>query len=340
MLDRPGPAAAATRGSSGACYADDRIELYAGGRDDVKLRAGRPPRAAPPSPTSPSPACGRSVVQPRSAAAAYYTSSGNVSRRSRPQIAVDVAQYQRHPILGHQEPGGVGRADCPAADAPPGHDRPHQIISLLDSVDQHMAMADHRGPHPRRLLARCSASNRKPASTALAVLKPGQWSDLMRRLRHIDQPRLARRDSGNAGHRIPIAETHRPRDAAAADAARASEPRPRRRIDPHAGAALEPAKRRQLCQRVIGDGRISTKVAPPAQVCVYCTRKEGPRSQRRRGRRREAGNRSRDGPRAPPSRDRPACDRPRIAPRRPPVRVRLAPLFQPPGRPGALRSRR
>ncbi len=284
---------------------DDRIEIYAGGRDDI--RSGQINRRVLATLEYLAESGLRPTVSCLKSGHSLYTSSGNISEHASGN-AVDISRINGIPILGHQEPGGVAEQTVQRLMMLQGTVAPHQIISLLELGGSTMAMADH-ADHIHVGFKPLFGANRKLGRQALAVLEPGQWSDLMRRLRHIDQPRLARRDSGNAGHRIPIAETHRPRDAAAADAARASEPRPRRRIDPHAGAALEPAKRRQLCQRVIGDGRISTKVAPPAQVCVYCTGKEGPRSQGRRGRRREAGNRSRDGPRAPPSRDRPACDR-------------------------------
>jgi hypothetical protein len=65
--------------------------------------------------------------------------------------------------------------------------RPHQIISLLDYGQNTLAMPDHAdhihvGFHP------LFGENRKQGKEALALLRPGQWSDLIDQLRKIDNP--------------------------------------------------------------------------------------------------------------------------------------------------------
>ena len=64
---------------------------------------------------------------------------------------------------------------------------PHQIISLLEIGGATMAMADH-ADHIHVGFKPLFGANRKLGRQALAVLKPGQWSDLIARLREIDNP--------------------------------------------------------------------------------------------------------------------------------------------------------
>jgi hypothetical protein len=64
---------------------------------------------------------------------------------------------------------------------------PHQVISLLDLGGPTLSMADHNdhihvGFHP------LFGENKKLGKQAFQVLKPGQWSDLLDRLRKIDNP--------------------------------------------------------------------------------------------------------------------------------------------------------
>jgi hypothetical protein len=64
---------------------------------------------------------------------------------------------------------------------------PHQIISLLDYGRNTLALSDHAdhihvGYHP------LFGDNKKLGKQAFEVLRPGQWSDLLARLRKIDNP--------------------------------------------------------------------------------------------------------------------------------------------------------
>ena len=65
--------------------------------------------------------------------------------------------------------------------------RPDQIISLLDYGQNTLAMGDH-ADHIHIGFTPLFGQNRKLGQQALAVLKPGQWSDLIARLREIDNP--------------------------------------------------------------------------------------------------------------------------------------------------------
>jgi hypothetical protein len=117
--------------------------------------------------------------------------------------------------------------------------RPDQIISLLDLGHNTLAMGDHAdhihvGFRPR------FGENRKLGRQALAVLKPGQWSDLLSRLRRIENPSVPTKPSR---YSIP------------ADRRRAKPvPKPRRRARP----SQRPATR----VRPRGPRRVAARVEP------------------------------------------------------------------------------
>jgi hypothetical protein len=165
--------------------ADERIEIYDCGRADIK--AGLINRRVLAtlaylaesglSPTVTSLRCGHS----------YHTKSGNVSHHSSGN-AVDIAKLNDVPVLGHQEPGGVVDQAVRRIMQLQGAFTPAQVISLFAIGGPTIAMSDHAdhihvGFQPARggLLA-------KPES----VLKPGQWSNLIARLREIPNPDVER----------------------------------------------------------------------------------------------------------------------------------------------------
>ena len=106
----------------------------------------------------------------------YLTASGNVSEHSSGN-AVDIAKVNGIPILGHQDPGGIAETTVRRLMRLQGTMQPHQIISLLELGGPTMAMADHND--------HIHVGFR--ASTTM-VFKPGQWSNLLDRLRHIENP--------------------------------------------------------------------------------------------------------------------------------------------------------
>jgi hypothetical protein len=163
---------------------DERIDIYECGRDDI--RSGQVDRRVLAtleylaesglSPTVTSLKCGHG----------FYTSSGNVSEHSSGN-AVDIAMVNGIPILGHQEPGGVTEVTVRRLMQLQGTMAPHQIISLLEIGGATMAMADHND-HIHVGFQPMFGSNKKLGKQALAVLEPGQWSDLISRLRDIENP--------------------------------------------------------------------------------------------------------------------------------------------------------
>jgi Transglycosylase SLT domain len=154
--------------------ADERIQIYDCGRDDI--RAGAIDRRVLATlaylaesglePTVTSLTCGHS----------YYTSSGSVSHHSSGN-AVDIAAVNGVPILGHQEPGGITEQTVRRLMQLQGTMAPAQIISLFELGGATFAMADHAdhihvgfSPEPRH------------------VFRPIQWTDLLDRLREIENP--------------------------------------------------------------------------------------------------------------------------------------------------------
>jgi hypothetical protein len=163
---------------------DERIEIYDCGRDDV--RSGQIDRRVLATmaylaesglrPTVTSLKCGHS----------YYTSSGNVSHHSSGN-AVDIANLNGIPVLGHQEPGGITEQAVRRLMLLQGTTAPAQIISLFEIGGATLAMADH-ADHIHVGFQPMFGANEKLGKQALAVLKPGQWSDLISRLGDIDNP--------------------------------------------------------------------------------------------------------------------------------------------------------
>ena len=182
------------------------MEIYPCGRDDI--RSGQIDRRVLATieylaesglrPTITSLKCGHS----------FLTASGNVSEHSSGN-AVDIAADQRHP---DPRPPGAGRDHRDQAVRRlmrlQGSMRPNQIISLLDLGANTMALADHADHIHVGFQARFGA-NSKLGRQALAVLKPGQWSDLLARLRQIENPVVPTRPSR---YSLPLAsEAPRPR---------------------------------------------------------------------------------------------------------------------------------
>ena len=189
---------------------DERIEIYECGRDDI--RSGQIDRRVLATlaylaesglkPTVTSLKCGHG----------FYTSSGNVSHHSSGN-AVDIATINGIPILGHQEPGGITEQAVRRLMQLQGTMAPAQIISLFEIGGATFAMADH-DDHIHVGFQPMFGANKKLGKQALAVLEPGQWSDLISRLREIDNPVVPTKPSKYA---LPAKK-------------QAREPRPRGRV--------------------------------------------------------------------------------------------------------------
>ena len=163
---------------------DERIEIYAGGRQDI--RSGQIDRRVLATLEFLAESGLRPTVTSLKAGHGYFTASGNVSEHSSGN-AVDIAKVNGIPILGHQEPGGITDQTVRRLMRLQGTLAPHQIISLLELGGPTYAMGDH-ADHIHVGFRPLFGPNTKLGRQALAVLKPGQWSDLIERLRQIENP--------------------------------------------------------------------------------------------------------------------------------------------------------
>ena len=165
--------------------ADERIGIYPGGRQDV--RAGQVDRRILATLAYLSESGLRpGVTSLRSGRQSIYTASGNLSAHPSGN-AVDIATINGMSLLGRQGPGGITEQAVRRLMRLQGTMRPDQIISLLDLGANTLALADHDdhihvGFRPR------FGANTKLARQAQAVLKPGQWPQLLKRLGEIENP--------------------------------------------------------------------------------------------------------------------------------------------------------
>ena len=187
--------------------ADDRIEIYAGGRDDI--RSGQIDRRVLATLEYLAESGLRPTVSCLKAGHSLYTSSGNISEHSSGN-AVDIAKINGIPILGHQEAGGITDQSVRRLMLLQGTIAPHQIISLFEVGGATMSMADH-ADHIHVGFKPMFGANKKLGKQALAVLKPGQWTDLISRLRELDNPVVPTKPSKYAlpaGKHRPASDAH------------------------------------------------------------------------------------------------------------------------------------
>ena len=181
---------------------DDRIDIYAAGRDDI--RSGQIDRRVLATLEYLAESGLRPTVSCLKSGHSLMTSSGNISEHSSGNAA-DISEINGVPILGHQDPGGVTEQAVRRLMLLQGTMTPHQIISLLDFGSNTMAMADHND-HIHVGFRPLFGANRKLGREALAVLKPGQWSDLISRLRSLENPVVPTKPSKYA---VPVPKPHR-----------------------------------------------------------------------------------------------------------------------------------
>jgi murein DD-endopeptidase MepM/ murein hydrolase activator NlpD len=163
---------------------DPRIEIYPGGRNDV--RTGQIDRRVLATLEYLSESGLEPSVSSLKGNHGLMTASGNVSEHSSGN-AVDIAKINGVPILGHQDPGGVAEQTVRRLMLLQGTMAPHQIISLLDLGANTMALPDHNdhihvGFHP------LYGDNAKLGAQTAAILKPGQWDNLLQRLNTLPNP--------------------------------------------------------------------------------------------------------------------------------------------------------
>jgi hypothetical protein len=164
--------------------ADERVEIYECGRQDIQ--SGQIDRRVLATLAFLAESGLRPSVTSLKCGHSYYTSSGNVSHHSSGN-AVDIAKINGVPILGHQEAGGVTEQTVRRLMQLQGTLAPAQIISLFEIGGATLAMSDH-GDHIHVGFQPMFGENGKLGKQALAVLGPGQWSDLVSRLNNIENP--------------------------------------------------------------------------------------------------------------------------------------------------------
>jgi hypothetical protein len=163
---------------------DSRIDIYPGGDQDIK--SGQIDRRVLATVEYLAESGLRPTISSLKGNHGLLTTSGNVSDHSSGN-AVDISKINGVPIVGHQEPGGVTDQAVRRLMRLQGTLRPRQIISLLDLGQNTVAMGDH-DDHIHVGFRPLFGTNSKLGQQALAVLKPGQWSDLIDRLGKIDNP--------------------------------------------------------------------------------------------------------------------------------------------------------
>jgi Transglycosylase SLT domain len=163
---------------------DPRIDIYAAGRDDI--RTGQVDRRVLATLEYLAESGFNATVSCLRSGHSEFTTSGNVSEHFTGN-AVDISAVNDIPILGHQDPGGIADQVVHRLMLLQGTMQPHQIISLLDYGANTFAMGDH-ADHIHVGFKPLFGTNRKLGLQALAVLKPGQWNNLVQRLSKIDNP--------------------------------------------------------------------------------------------------------------------------------------------------------
>jgi len=163
---------------------DERIELYGCGRDDI--RSGQIDRRVLATLEYLAESGLKPGVSSLKCGHGFYTASGNVSEHSSGN-AVDISTVNGIPVLGHQEAGGITETAVRRLMQLQGTMAPHQIISLFEIGGATFSMADH-DDHIHVGFQPMFGANRKLGKQALAVLQPDQWSNLIARLREIENP--------------------------------------------------------------------------------------------------------------------------------------------------------
>ena len=186
-LDRPDPADE-QGGPAAPRSANLRVSIYPCGRQDI--RTGAIDRrvlatleflaASGFKPTVTALKCGHG----------YLTASGNVSEHSSGS-AVDIGAINGINIIGHQGKGSITDIVVRRLLTLQGTMKPHQIITLMSypGTDNTLALPDHYN-HIHVGFRPGVGQSTKLGKQVDAILKPGQWLDLVNRLNEIQNPKL------------------------------------------------------------------------------------------------------------------------------------------------------
>ncbi len=163
---------------------DPRIDIYSGGRKDIQThQIDRRVLAVLEFLASTG---FRPTVSCLKSGHSELTNSGNVSEHSSGN-AVDISKVNGIPILGHQDKGGIAEQVVRQLMTLQGYMKPHQIISLLHFGANTLSLPDH-ADHIHVGFRPLFGDNKKLGEAAAVVLKPGQWNNLIDRLRHLSNP--------------------------------------------------------------------------------------------------------------------------------------------------------
>nr|WP_246851796.1 lytic murein transglycosylase [Patulibacter sp. SYSU D01012] len=129
------------------------------------------------------------------------SASGNVSAHSY-GCAFDIAAVDGIPIVGHQGAGTITDRTIRLLLRLQGTMKPNQIISLMDypRTDNTLVMADHADHVHVGFPRAAEADDARLGRQVAAVLQPGQWRELVSRLRAIENPTV-RRATDDPRHR-------------------------------------------------------------------------------------------------------------------------------------------
>jgi hypothetical protein len=140
--------------------------------------------------------CGHSVM----------TASGNISEHSTGD-AMDIAMVNGIPIAGHQGPGSLTESVIESLLRLQGTMEPHQVISLMNLGGPSFAMPDHWDHIHVGYAPDASSDGGDNRAELAALLKPGQWRELVGRISQIDNPHV-RKSASRFATPAPSKERH------------------------------------------------------------------------------------------------------------------------------------
>ena len=169
---------------------DPRLEVYSCGREDIQT--GQIDRRILATLEYLTARGYRLTITSLKCGHSFYTTSGNVSAHSSGN-AVDIAQVNGVPILGHQGQGSITEAVISDLLQLQGNMEPQQIISLMDMGGPTFVMGDHAdhihvGFNP-------AYSDNELGQQFASVLKPDQWQRLIEQIGKIDNPQVPQNPS-------------------------------------------------------------------------------------------------------------------------------------------------
>jgi hypothetical protein len=188
--------------------ADPRIEIYSCGRTDIAT--GQVDRRVLATLEFLAEKGFRLTVTSLKCGHGFFTASGNVSNHSSGN-AVDIAAINGIPVLGNQGPGTLAGALVRTVMQLQGSMVPEELISLEELGGPSFAMADH-ADHVHIGWQPVYGTGKLDEQFA-ALLKPDQWSRLIRRIGEIDNPNVPVKASKFA---IPTGEGKQAKRASAA----------------------------------------------------------------------------------------------------------------------------